>query len=56
MDQRPFAVILDPNANGPHGAAASAATITRKVVDMNAPEAMGAVIAMSGAECLGHHW
>jgi len=55
VDQRPFAVVLDPNANRSHGAAASAAPITWKVVNMNAPEATGAMVAMSGAERVRHH-
>ena len=56
MDDRPFAVVMDIDADGCHRPAAGASSIARLDVNVAGPETIGAVIAMLRTDRAGRHF
>lgn len=55
MDQGQLTVVSNPRADGAHGATAAAQSVSGTQVQVLAVEAVGAVVAVLGARCSGHH-
>jgi hypothetical protein len=53
VDEGPFAVTFDPDADGFHGAAANGGAVAGGVIDMEGPEAPAAMVAVGGAVGVG---
>lgn len=51
----PFAVFSHPHADGLHAPAAVGFTVTGLVVQVDAPEAVGAVVSVAASGSLGDH-
>jgi hypothetical protein len=49
VDDGPFAVAADPDGDGLHGGAAGGGVVAGGVIDVEAPEAPGAMVAMARA-------
>jgi hypothetical protein len=56
VDEGPFAVAFDPDADGFHGGATDRVAIAWGVIDMEGPEAPVAVVTVRGAVGVGVNW
>lgn len=52
MDKRPFAALANPNGDGFHNRAASGGPVSRRVVEVDAVQAIGAVVAVTATRPL----
>lgn len=55
VEERQFAVVADPEADGVHDASAQAAPVAHRDIHMEASEAARAVIALLGSQRLSRH-